>query len=58
LHADFDCFPWTKEDIGEEFGGGRGAEIECCTVFMGGFFTYDVGVFLLEDFVETVLSGT
>ena len=58
LHADFDGFPWTKEDVGEEFGGCRGGEIECCTVFMGGFFAYDVGVLFLEDFVETVLSST
>ena len=58
LHAHFDCFPWTKEDISEEFGRGRGGEIECCAVFMGCFFTHDVGVLFLEKFVETVLSGT
>ena len=27
LHADFDGFPWTKEDIGDEFSGGRCREI-------------------------------
>ena len=57
LHADFDCFPWTKEDVGEEFGRGGGGEVECCAVFVGGFFAYDVGVLFLEDFVKTVLSG-
>ena len=57
MHANFDGFPWTKEDISEDFGGCGGGEVECGTVFMGGFFTDEIGVLLLEQLVEPVFTG-
>ena len=57
LHPNLDSFPRTQENIGDEFSGGRGSEVECCTVFMGRFFAYEVCVFFLEEFVETVFSS-
>jgi hypothetical protein len=58
LHADFDCFPGTEEDIGDELCGGGGREVECRSIFMGGFLADEVAVFFLEEFVETVFTGT
>jgi len=57
LHANFDSFPWTEEDVGDDFSGGGGGEIDEGTVFIGSFLSDDIGVFLLEQFVETVFTG-
>ena len=54
MHADFDCFEGTEEDVGEEFGGGRGAKVDDCLVGIG---EESLAVEVFEDFVEPVLAG-
>ena len=45
-----------KSDIGEELCRSRASEPDGTLVFCGGFLTGEVGVLVLEDFVETVLE--
>ena len=54
MHAHFYCFEGAEEHIGEEFGGGGGAEVDDCFVGIG---KEPVAVEVFEDFVETVLAG-
>jgi hypothetical protein len=53
LHADFDCFEGTQEDVGDEFGGCRGAEVDDCLRGVGEEL---LAVVVLEDFVGAVFA--
>jgi hypothetical protein len=53
LHADFDCFKGTQEDVGDEFGGCRGAEVDDCLRGVGEEL---LAVVVLEDFVGAVFA--
>lgn len=54
MHAHFYCFEGAEEHIGEEFGGGGGAEVDDCFVGIG---KEPLAVEVFEDFVETVFAG-
>ena len=58
LHADLDSFEWTKANIGDEFGRGRGSKVEQGLVLSSILFTNDAGVGMLEVLVEAVLACT
>lgn len=54
LHAHLDRFEGAEEDVGDEFGGSAGAEVDDG---LGGVGEEFLAVVVLEDFVGTVLSG-
>ena len=54
MHAHFYCFKGAEEDVGEEFGGGGGAEVDDCFI---GIREESLAVEVFEDFVETVFAG-
>jgi len=53
LHADFDRFEGAQEDVGDEFGGGGGAEVNDC---LGGVGEELLAVVVFEDFVGAVFT--
>jgi hypothetical protein len=53
LHADFDRFEGTQEDVGDEFCGCRSAEVDDC---LGGVGEEFLAVVVFEDFVGAVFS--
>jgi hypothetical protein len=53
LHADFDRFEGTQEDVGDEFGGRAGAEVDDCLGRVGEEF---LAVVVFEDFVGAVFA--
>jgi hypothetical protein len=53
LHADFDGFEGTQEDVGDEFGGGRGAEVNNRLRGVGEEL---LAIVVFEDFVGAVLA--
>jgi hypothetical protein len=53
LHADFDRFEGTQEDVGDEFCGRGGAEVDDC---LGGVGEEFLAVVVFEDFVGAVFS--
>lgn len=53
LHADFDGFEGAQEDVGDEFGGGGGAEVDDC---LGGVGEEFLAVVVFEDFVGAVFA--
>jgi hypothetical protein len=53
LHADLDGFEGTEEDVGDEFGGRGGAEIDDC---LGSIGEELLAVVVLEDFVGAVFA--
>ena len=54
MHAHFYCFERAEEDVGEEFGGGGGAEVDNCFVGVG---EEPFAVEVFENLVETVFAG-
>jgi hypothetical protein len=54
LHADFDCFKGAQEDVGDEFGGRGGSEVDDCLGRVGEEF---LAVVVLEAFVGAVFAG-
>lgn len=54
MHAHFYSFKGAEEDVGDEFGGGGGAEVDDCFVGVG---EEPLAVEVFEDFVETVFAG-
>ena len=54
MHAHFYRFEGAEGDVGEEFGGGGGAEIDDCFISIG---KKSVAVEVFEDLVETVFPG-
>ena len=55
MHAHFYRFEGAEGDVGEELGGGGGAEIDDCFIGIG---KESVAVEVFEDLVETVFAGT
>jgi hypothetical protein len=53
LHADFDGFEGAQEDVGDELGGGGGAEVDDC---LGGVGEELLAVVVFEDFVGAVFT--
>lgn len=53
LHADFDRFEGAQEDVGDELGGGGGAEVDDC---LGGVGEELLAVVVFEDFVGAVFA--
>jgi hypothetical protein len=53
LHADFDCFEGTQEDVGDEFGGRGGAEVDNC---LGSVGEELLAVVVFEDLVGAVFA--
>jgi hypothetical protein len=53
LHAHLDGLEGTQEDVGNEFGGGRGAEIDDCLRSVGEEL---LAVVVFEDFVGAVFT--
>lgn len=53
LHADFDRFEGAEEDVGDELGGGGGAEVDDC---LGGVGEELLAVVVFEDFVGAVFA--
>lgn len=53
LHADFDGFEGAEEDVGDEFCGGGGAEVDDC---LGGVGEELLAVVVFEDFVGAVFT--
>jgi len=58
LHPDFDSFKWAKSNIGDEFGRGTGSKIEPCFVLGSVFWSCEIGILFLEEFVSSILEGT
>jgi hypothetical protein len=58
LHADLDGFKWAESNIGNEFSGGRGGQVDTGLVFVGILSTNEIGVPLLEELVASVFEGT
>lgn len=58
LSLDFNGFPRTEESISNEFSRGRGSEVNGSVVVLSKLRASKVRVGLLEEFVETVLTGT
>ena len=58
LHADLDGFEWAEGNIGDEFGGGRGGQVQRSLVLVGILSTNEIGVELLEELVASVFEGT
>ena len=54
LHAHFYSFKRAEKDVGDEFRGGGGAEVDDCFVSIG---EEPLAVEIFEDFVETVFAG-
>jgi len=57
LHSNLDRLPRTQQNISNKFRAGRRRQVQCRPVLMGRFLPDDIGVFLLEEFVEAVFSG-
>jgi hypothetical protein len=53
LHADLDRFEGAEEDVGDELGGGGGAEVDDC---LGGVGEELLAVVVFEDFVGAVFA--
>jgi hypothetical protein len=53
LHADFDCFEGAEEDVGDEFCGGGGAEVDDCLGRVGEEL---LAVVVFETFVGAVFA--
>jgi len=53
LHAHLDRLEGTQEDVGDELGGGRGAEVDDCLRGVGEEL---LAVVVLEDFVGAVFT--
>ena len=53
LHAHLDRFEGTQEDVGDELGGGGGAEVDDC---LGGVGEELLAVVVFEDFVGAVFA--
>lgn len=58
LGTDFDSFPGAEQDISDNLSRGRGNEVEKGVILVSNFLTDKVGVFLLEELVETVFTST
>jgi hypothetical protein len=54
LHADLDGFKGAKTNIGEEFGRGRGGQIETGLPLLGILLSHKLRVEVLEEFVAAV----
>lgn len=57
LHSNLDRLPRTQQNIRKKFRAGRRRQVERCPVLMSRFLADDIGVFLLEEFIEAVFSG-
>ncbi len=58
LHADLDCFERTETNVGNEFGGGGGGEVEKSLVSGGILFADRFAIDMLEVLVEAILAST
>jgi hypothetical protein len=56
LDLDLGHLERAESDIGEDLGGGGTSEPDGRLVLVGGLLTSEVGVEILEDFIETVLE--
>ena len=57
LHSNFYGFERTETNVGNEFSRGTSGKVKHCFIFGGSFFAGEIGISLLEIFVESVFGS-
>ena len=58
MHANLDGFKGAETNIREEFGRGRGSQIEAGLPFFSILFPHQVGVEVFEEFITPIFDST
>ena len=58
LHADLHGFEWAEGNIGDEFGRGRGSQVERGLVLISIFSPDEIRVEFLEEFISAVFESS
>lgn len=58
LGLDLNGLPGAEKDVGNQLSRSGGSKVKNSSVLVGSLLTNNVGVLLLEELVETVLTGT